>query len=361
MASYIIRRLLLVIPTLIGMTLVIFLVMAMSPGGISAALISREGNMKPQERRAMEKYLNDRYGLDKPMYVQYLKWMNKVSPIGLKPQGTGFPASLGFGFKAPDLGESFVRRRPVADLITEALPITFLLNLVSFPIIYATAIIAGIRAASRRGQAFDVASGTIFLALWSVPVTLAAVLGIGFLTSQQYPHLKWFPTNGLHDLLSADMHFLPSHSAAGFERGYLLDTAWHLILPVICMCYADFAFLSKLTRGAVLENVVADYARTARAKGVSQRNVLYRHVFHNSLLPLITVGAHIIPGMLSGAVIVETIFGLNGMGRLVVQAVFQKDIELVLSEALIAGLLGLGSYLLSDILYAVADPRVKFE
>jgi len=361
MASYIIRRLLLVFPTLIGITLVIFFVMALSPGGISAALISREGTLKPAERKAMENYLNERYGLKQPLYQQYLRWLNKVSPIGVKTPGTGFPASTKFGLKVPDLGESFIRRRPVVDLIGDALPITLLLNLIAFPIIYTTSIMTGVKAASRRGETFDVASSTIFLALWSVPVTLAAVLAIGFFTSQQYPHLKWFPTNGLHDLLSDDMRFLPSFGPNGFARGYLLDTAWHLVLPILCMCYADFAVLSKLTRGAVLENVVADYARTARAKGVSPKNVLYRHVFHNSLLPLITVAASLLPSMLSGSVIVETIFGINGMGKLMVEAVFQKDFELVLSESLIAGLLGLTGYLLADVLYAVADPRVKYD
>src|SRR5882762_11179229 len=142
MASYIIRRLLLVFPTLIGITLVIFFVMALAPGGISAALISREGTLKPQERKAMEDYLNERYGLNKPLYQQYLRWLNKVSPIGVKSVGVGFPASVPFGVKSPDLGESFTRRRPVADLIKDALPITLLLNLISIPIIYGNAIIA---------------------------------------------------------------------------------------------------------------------------------------------------------------------------------------------------------------------------
>jgi len=375
MASYIIRRLLLVIPTLIGMTLVIFLVMALSPGGISAALISREGNMKPDERKATEKYLNKRYGLDKPLPVQYLRWLNKVSPLGFRtvtdedPRAQGDHPAVNAGdvdswwpiFKKPDLGDSIIRRRPVWDLLMEALPITLLLNVVSIPIVYICAIITGIQAASRRGGSFDITTGTLFLALWSIPVTLPAVLGIGFLTSAQYPHLKWFPTNGLHDLLSADMSFLPTFGSGGFHRGFLLDAIWHMVLPVICMSYGGFAMLSKLARGSVLENVAADYARTARAKGLSSRDVLYRHVFHNSLLPLITVAAHIIPGLLVGSVIVETIFGISGMGRLFIEAVQQKDFELVLTEAVISGLLGLGSYLAADILYAVADPRVKYD
>ncbi len=361
MINYIIRRILLVIPTLLGITMIAFGVMALSPGGINGALMSRDAEMKAEQRKEIERYMAERFGTNLPAYRQYLRWLNNVSPLGVKESGTGFPASTKFGFKSPNLGRSWLRDRPVADLIGEALPVTLLLNFIAFPLVYGTALFTGIRAAKLRGQTFDVATGTIFLALWSIPVTLAAVLMIGFLTSAQYPYLQWFPTNGLHDLLARDMRFLPSMGPNGFERGYVLDTAWHLVLPIICLVYGDFAVLSKLTRASVLENVAADYARTARAKGVSEKNVLYRHVFHNSLLPLITVGAGILPGMLSGAVIVESIFGIDGMGRLMVTAVLQKDAELVLSETVIAGIIGLLSYLAADICYAIADPRVKYE
>ena len=133
------------------------------------------------------------------------------------------------------------------------------------------------------------------------------------------------------------------------------------MLPVVCLTYSGFAFLTKLTRASVLENLQSDYARTARAKGASERAVLWRHVFRNSLLPLITVAASILPGLLIGSVIVETIFSIDGMGRLVVEAVQMRDREVVLSVTLVTGLLTLVSYLLMDICYAVADPRVSYE
>src|SRR5438105_771919 len=122
----------------------------------------------------------------------------------------------------------------------------------------------------------------------------------------------------------------------GWERGWLLDTLWHLVLPVVCLTYGSFAFLTKLTRGAILESINADYVRTARAKGVDEHRVLYQHVFRNSLIPLITVAAHILPGLIGGAVIVETIFGVPGMGKLVIEAVNNHDRALVLGEALLA-------------------------
>jgi peptide/nickel transport system permease protein len=195
--------------------------------------------------------------------------------------------------------------------------------------------------------------------MWSIPIIWAGVLLQGYLTNAEY--LKWFPTTGLHELEAEAMTFLPSSGPYGFERGWLLDTLWHLVLPVICLSYGSVAFLSKLSRGAILDTISADYVRTARAKGVPERSVLYVHVLRNSLLPMITVLAHLLPALLAGSVVVETIFGLPGMGKLIVDAVSDRDRELVLSETLVAGILGLISYLLADIGYAVADPRVSYE
>jgi peptide/nickel transport system permease protein len=146
-----------------------------------------------------------------------------------------------------------------------------------------------------------------------------------------------------------------------FVRGFLIDRIWHLVLPLICFTYTGFAFLSKLTRTAVLENLLSDYARTARAKGVSENAVLWRHVFRNSLLPLITVSAGLLPSLLGGSVIVESIFSIDGMGKLGVDAVKAKDRELVLAITLISGFLTLIGYLIADLFYAIADPRVSYD
>ena len=358
MLSYLIRRLLLIIPTLIGITALVFFVVAMSPGGVGASLVTAEFGMRPAEREAMRKYYNERYGLDQPYIVQYLKWLNKVSPIGFRTKEGGKLGS--FAIKAPDLGESFVRRRPVTGLIAEALPVTLLLNVIAIPITYGIAVLTGIYAARHRGKWLDVASGTFFLALWSFPVILAGVLLIGFLANEQYVRL--FPAGGLSSVLADSMPFLPGYEADGtWERGWLLDRMWHLALPVICLSYGSFAFLSKLARGTVLENIQADYVRTARAKGVRERHVLFRHVLVNSLIPLITVGAHILPALITGSVIVEQIFSIPGMGKLTIDAINSRDRELFLSTTLISGLLGLVGYLLADICYAVVDPRVSYE
>jgi ABC-type dipeptide/oligopeptide/nickel transport system permease component len=359
MISYIIRRLLLLIPTLIGITAITFFTMALSPGGVGAAALNQEGQLKPSERKALEDYYNKRYGINKPAYVQYFNWLNKVSPVGMKSAGVGWPGDWRVGFKKSDLGDSFSKHRPVADLIGEALPITLLLNALSIPLIYSISLLAGIRAAKRRGELEDVVTGTFFLGMWSFPSILAGVLLIGYLANVE--HFKWFPTGGLHDQLADSMRFLPSRDAGGFHRGWLLDSVWHLVLPVICLSYGSFAFVAKLARGSILENIASDYVRTARAKGATEGQILYRHAFRNSLLPVITLAATVLPSLLSGAIIVETIFNLQGMGKLTVEAVFARDRELVLTDTFIAGLLGLLAYLMADIAYAVADPRVTYE
>jgi ABC-type dipeptide/oligopeptide/nickel transport system permease component len=367
MLSYIVRRLLLMIPTLLGITVLVFLIMALSPGGLTAAMRSAEGNMRPEQRRIVEEYFNKRYGLDRPLYEQYFRWLNQVSPIGIKNRpnvdGTvekeGWPRNWIFGFKVPDLGESFLSHRPVLDVIWEALPITLLLNFLSLPIVYGVSITTGIKAAQKRGGAFDTTSGLVFIALWSLPIMWVGLMLQGFIANRQY--WAWFPPGDVHSTLAAQMTFLPHWIGGQFQAGWLADLLWHLVLPVACLTYGGFAFLSKLMRASVLENLSSDFARTARAKGLKESAVLYRHVVANSLLPMITVAAGILPGMLGGSVVVEKIFSIHGMGLLMLNAIYMKDRELVMSETLVIGVISLLSLLVADLLYAVADPRVTYE
>ena len=460
MHTYILRRLLLMIPTLLGITLIVFTVMAAAPGGVTAQTLVGAQNLDPEAKRALEEYYNRIYGLDDPAPVQYLRWLNNVSPVGftLDEEGDIDGFSL---WKGSDFGKSFLYGRPALDLITERVPITLLLNVLSIPLIYLVAISVGVRAATRRGKSFDVGSGITLLGLWSVPTMLAGVLMIGFFANDDV--WRWFPASGLSAREAQDMPFLPHFGGLGdvgilflcvllatglavwaarwrhtrwrvtvfvaaggvlgglmanalpgeahwftwlflivfvaalaglsawtdflalrvatfgilglslgaalgahfmdgpFVRGFLLDRLWHLVLPVLALSYNGFAFLAKLTRTAVLENLLADFARTARAKGVPERDVLWRHVFRNSLLPLITVSATLLPALLAGSVVVETIFSIEGMGKLAVEAVKGRDRELVLSITLFSGLLTLVGYLVADVLYAIADPRVSYD
>lgn len=410
MLTYLLRRLLLMIPTLLGITIVVFTVMAMAPGGISAQTLVGGADMKPQEKQALMDYYNKRYGLDQPPPLQYLRWLNNVSPIGLVQDEQG--KYTGFSFtKGMDLGESFQYGRPVSEILGERIPITLLLNVITIPLIYVIAIVVGVKAATDRGGRFDVTSSISLLALWSVPTMLAGVLLIGFFANTQY--VQWFPTAGISSREGQDMPFLPhwgslwdvlkvfggmlvgmacsiafvkilrlsvwwlvslaligatvgiivgmQFAGDGFVRGYLFDRLWHLVLPVICLSYGGFAALAKLTRTSVLENLQADYARTARAKGLAEDEVLWKHVFRNSLLPLITVSAGLLPSLLAGSLIVENIFSINGMGQLAVEAVKGRDRELVLSITWISGFLTLVGYLVADFCYTLVDPRVSYD
>jgi peptide/nickel transport system permease protein len=404
MISYLVRRILLFIPTLIGATAVIFMLMALSPISIVDVLLPPGGNLQPGQRAARETYLQERYGLGDPALVQYLRWLNNISPVGFRTWKSADPevvesrkkqkelrdakerelAAAGASanaiqreirkivvrprpgdtrlnrpaLKAPDLGNSFIQSRPVWPIIASALPTTLLLEATSLPPALAIAVLSGIWAAKNRGKAQDVVTGTVLLALYSIPVMWVGVLMVGYLANVHY--IKIFPAEGLHDMRSATMSFFPRFEG-GFRRGYLLDTAWHLALPIVCISYGMFAFYSKLTRTALLETLSADFVRTARAKGLREQVVLYRHAFRNSLLGIITALAMSVPSLILGTVVVETIFGVNGMGRLVVDSLKANDRELFLSVSVLWLILQLGAYLLADVLYAVADPRVSYD
>lgn len=259
----------------------------------------------------------------------------------------------------PDLGVAFSRNQPVIKLVKEHLPVTLLLNLIAFPIIYFIAIPSGMLAASRKGSWADVGLGSLYIGLYSIPVVLAGILAIGFLTTPDY--FNWFPTSGLHDKEAGGMRFLPSRADNGWRAGWLLDLFWHIALPVGCLVYGGFAILSKQTRAAMLENFSSDYVRTAKAKGVSPRGVILTHVFRNSLLPLITIFVTIFPAMLAGSVVVERIFTIPGMGYLVIEAINNRDREMILGNTVMIAVVNLLALLLADILYAVADPRISYK
>jgi peptide/nickel transport system permease protein len=357
MATYLLRRLLLMIPTLFGILTLVFFVLALQPGGIGGALLSQMRSARGADAAKQVEYYEKRYHVKEPVYVQFGYYLNHLSPLGFEQNDDG---SLGkFKFKSPDLGQSILRHRRVSDLIAESLPLTLLLNLVSIPLIYVVGILGGIRAARHRGGLFDTGFGSVQLAVWSMPTIWVGVLLIGFFANREYFH--WFNTGNLIELDARDMPFLPHQTATGeWERGYLVDLLWHLVLPVFCLTYGGSAFITKLVRGSVLENLSADFARTARAKGLKDSVVLYRHVFRNSTLALITVAASLLPAMLAGSVIVETIFSIPGMGRIGVESARFGDKELILGVTLMGGLVTMISGIIRDVLYAIADPRVTY-
>jgi peptide/nickel transport system permease protein len=268
------------------------------------------------------------YGLDKPVYVQYATWLGRV---------------VRFNF-----GDSIKHHRPVIDLIKERLPITLTLNLISFVIIYAISIPMGILSAVGRKRFLDRAGSILLLMLWSLPSMWVGQMLIGYFCG---PPLSWFPPAGLS---SNDAEQYPFFL-------WLADRLWHLALPVLCLTYAGFAYLTKLVRAGMLDNLRADYVRTARAKGLSNWAVIFRHAFRNSVIPVITIMATLLPAMFGGSVIIERIFSISGMGLLAFEAVTTRDYNVVMGVATIAGFLNLIGLLMADLAYAAVDPRISFE
>jgi peptide/nickel transport system permease protein len=259
----------------------------------------------------------------------------------------------------PDLGRT-VNSEPAARAIGNAVTVTLGLNLLAFLTVYSVAIPVGVRAACRRGGRFDLAAGSALLALWSVPTVWAATAALVFLASRT--GLGLFPISGLHSIGAEQMTFLPGRGPDGEPApGYALDTLWHVALPVLCLACPGFAFLAKQTRAAVLDNLRADHVRAARAKGLSEREVVLRHVLRNSLTPLITMFVQVLPAMLAGSVVVERVFSIQGMGSLMLAAIEQRDRELILANTLMVALVTMAALLLADVLYAMADPRVTYK
>lgn len=247
------------------------------------------------------------------------------------------------------LGESIASKRTVMQELKQRLPVTLLINLIAFPLIYAIAIPTGMLMAVRRGKWFDGMANFVLLAFWSVPSVLAATLLIGYL-ARGGSWIEIFPNNGLNTVGAGVRPF----------SDWLADRAWHLVLPVFCIAYGALAYLAKQMRAAMLDNFTMDYVRTAKAKGVPGRDIVFRHVLRNSLLPIITIFATVLPVLIAGSIIIEKIFGIEGMGLLAFRAVTNRDYDVVQSLALIAGVLNLSGLLLADLLYALADPRITY-
>lgn len=325
MTTYIIRRLLLMIPTMLGITIMVFAISRVAPGDPFSIAMGPGGQMDAERFADFREQQMKLHGLDKPLPVQYFIWLGRVVTF--------------------DFGDSIKHHRPVSELIKERLPITLTLNIIAVVIIYVVSIPMGVLAAVRHKRFFDQASSVVLFMLWSMPVMLTGQLLIGYLSGEL------FPPAGLSSNYADTLPFLP----------WLADRLWHLVLPVICLTYTGFAYLTKQVRAGMLESLRADYVRTARAKGLSNATVIFRHAFRNSIIPVITIMATLLPAMLGGSVIIERIFSIPGMGMLAFEAVTTRDYNVIMAVATIGGMLNLMGLLLADVGYAVADPRVSFE
>jgi peptide/nickel transport system permease protein len=332
MKGYLIRRFLQLIPTLLGITMITFLIIQLAPGSPAMMRLQMAGEGMMGEKAITAEIVEQTkklYGLDKPLPVQYLLWMKRVATL--------------------DFGSSYKDHRPVWDKILERLPVTIQINLISIFIVYLVAIPFGVYSATHPDSTSDRMLTLLFFFLYSLPSFWVAVLLIMLLGGGEF--LDIFPVYGINSIGAETLPLLP----------WLADRLWHLILPVFCLTYGGLAFLSRLTRASVLEVVREDYIRTARAKGLSERVVIFKHAFRNALLPLVTLLAALLPSMIGGSVIIESIFSIPGMGLLAFEAVLSRDYPVIMAVATISAILTLIGLLLSDIMYAALDPRIKLE
>lgn len=337
MLTYLVQRLCLLIPTLIGVTWIAFLIMHLAPGdpaelraggGLGAAAESLSSEQRGRVDQALASW-RAQYGLDQPLPVQYWRWLRNLCTL--------------------DFGNSFKDSQPVWSKIAERLPITIQLNVLSLILIYLIAIPLGVYSATHPYSWGDQATTLAAFLLFALPSFWVGTLAIVFLCGGDF--FDVFPPGGITSVgYAASWSF--------WER--LADRAWHLCLPVLVLSYGGFAGLSRFMRSSMLENIRQDYVQTARAKGVSERRVMYQHVLRNSLIPIVTLMASILPGLISGSVIIETIFSIPGVGLLAYEAVLARDYPIVMAVFTISSLLTLVSILLSDMLLTLVDPRITF-
>lgn len=339
MLAYILKRLLLMVPTLLGVLTITFIVIQFVPGGpveqvLAEARASQKGGegaykaSRDIDKKQIEE-LKKLYGFDKPAHVRYVEML--------------------VSFATFDLGKSFMQNKSVSQLIFEKLPVSISLGLWTFLISYLVSIPLGIAKAVREGSRFDTATTTVVLIGNAIPGFVLGVLLIVMFAGGTF--FDWFPLRGL---VSDNWEELSWPAR-------ITDYFWHLTLPLACLVIGSFAALTMLTKNTFVEEMRKQYVLVARAKGVSERRVLYKHIFRNALIPLVTgFPAAFIGAFFAGSVLIETLFSLDGLGLLGYEAVIRRDYPVVLGSLYVFTLIGLVVKLVSDVLYVVVDRRVQF-
>jgi peptide/nickel transport system permease protein len=367
MVVYIVRRVLQAIPVLFLISVLSFLLMQMAPGGPQAAF-NRNPHITPQQVNAwLQRWCLVRNPNLFGMLQEYAGWLGVWNCTGgglLSAQGLPnfLPAALGGGTNGVlhgDFGFSIVSGQPVLDLIMQRLPATLILMGTGWLIWVSLAVLAGVIAAVRRYSLFDQAVTLFSYVFFSLPtfwlgLVLIFVFGVA---------LRWFPTQGIIDVRTSPAPFGTSAYWQAFFSDPLpqvVDIARHLVLPVVTLVAVSIAGDSRFVRSAMLEALSQDYVRTARAKGVSEVGVIFRHAFRNALLPIVTQEAVGLAFLFSGAIVTETVFSWPGMGRLYYDGVNNLDYFLLMGILLIGSVLVVFMNLVADVVYAIVDPRIRY-
>lgn len=347
MWTYILKRLLLMIPTLIGIVTITFVVTQFVPGGpveqmvsqlrgrgasVEAGTASSQGTYRGRQGvdAARVEEIKKLYGFDKPAAQRYIQMLGQFARL--------------------DLGRSFFQDKTVWQLIREKLPVSISLGLWTFLLTYLISVPLGILKAVRSGTRFDISTTLVVLAGYAVPAFVVGVLLIVLFAGGTF--LQWFPLRGL-----------TSAEWAQFTLWHkVTDYLWHIAMPVIAMTLGSFAVITIMTKNSVLEEIHKQYVLTARAKGVGERHVLWRHVFRNALIPIMTgFPAAFVGAFFSGSLLIETLFSLDGLGLLSYDSVVRRDYPVVLGTLFFFTLIGLVTKLIRDLAYLWVDPRVKYD
>lgn len=342
---YVLKRVLLMFPTLLGVLLVTFAVIQFVPGGpVEQAMAQISSTSTGGERAGPATAYRGRQGVD-PQQVEELKKLYGFD----KPAPERFLGMLK-SYAQFDLGQSFVHHKDVWQLVKEKLPVSISLGLWTFFLSYLVSVPLGIAKAVRTGSRFDLVTSIFVLIGYAVP---GFVLGVALLVLfGGGSFLQWFPLRGLTSSNWAELSSMAK----------VTDYLWHIVMPVTASVLGSFAVITMLTKNAFLDEIRKQYVLTARAKGLDERKVLWKHVFRNALLPLVTgFPAAFIGAFFTGSLLIETLFSLDGLGLLSYESVIRRDYPVVLGTLYLFTLMGLVTKLISDLCYVWVDPRVKFD
>jgi peptide/nickel transport system permease protein len=332
MIVYIIKRVVFMIPVLLGVTVISFFIIHLAPGKPTDIMTEMNPKITPEARERLEKY----YGLDKPVWIQYGMWLSRIVKLDF---GNSFSTD-----SRPVIDKIWDKNIPVFD---RRISITLLINIISIFIILLFAIPIGVYSATHPYSFFDRVSTVFVFVGFATPtfwlaLLLMIVFGVKF---------GCLPISGIKSFNYA--------SLTGTSQ--FIDKSLHLVLPVFVSSFGGLAGMSRYMRSSMLETLRNDYITTARAKGLSEASVVYKHAFRNALLPIITVLCLSIPGLIGGSVIFETIFSIPGMGQLSFQAIMARDYPVVMGLLFITSILTLIANLIADICYAIVDPRIRVQ
>lgn len=338
MLKYILHRLFFMLPTLFGITVVCFVIINMAPGGPVEQALSKirfagggtgGGGSSMGVSTEVIDALKKQYGFDKPLHVRYFIWLKNIATL--------------------DFGESFSFQRPVLDVILEKLPISLQFGVVSLVLIYLISIPLGIAKAVRDGQQFDLWTSVVLMIMYSVPPLILGILMRLYLAGNQF--LDIFPLGELYSDNYLDLT----------TWGKIVDRAHHFVLPLICYVVNGFTVLVFLMKNSLLEEIRLDYVRTARAKGLEERTVVYKHALRNALIPILTGLGSFLTVFLAGSIIIEQIYNINGMGQLSLKSILSRDYNVIMALIFIESVLAMVGRLISDVTYTLVDPRIDFQ